>query len=664
MKINNKKYSDCWLPNIEDNLWNKKVIKSNIFKNIYIPNNYSFIKKEIIFFIKKENINFNKHIKNSTLIFKINIDMNNEEYYIKKNNKLIWIISKNKNGFLYGLYHIFRIIKLNKYKKKNFIIKEIPSLKIRMINHKDFLSGKIEKGHSGNSIFFFNNNINFNIERIRYYSRLLCSIGINYICINNSDNNLLSTYLINKNLLIQLIEIYNIFYEYNIKIFISINYKSPMILGRLNTFDPLNKKVIIWWEKKIEQIYEYLPNLAGLIVSPCYKNKNNNLYYDRNHIESSNTIANALNFFNGILIWECNINNNYNWKIKNFDKANCIFNNFNNLDGLFLNNVFLKIKFGPIDFQVREPVSPILGSMYKTSQILEFQMNQEYTGQQIDLCWLPLKWKNILYFNTYYKNKNSTIKNLILGNIYKNNNYGISCVSNIGDSFYWTNHFLSQSNIFCYGKIIWNLNINLNNLLKEWIKLSINNNKKVIKNISKIMFNSWITYEKYTSPLGLGGMVEPNNNYIPNVDGYEYNNFGIYHNANRYSVGNNRTSNGTKFTEQYSIRNKIKFNDINKCYEKLLLFFHNVSYKHKLKKSKVTLIQYIYNSHFNGKKEVKEWLYLWKKIKFLINKKVYNDVYKKLILQYKNSCRWCDIVNSYFYRKSGIKDILNRKIYS
>ncbi len=658
----NNRYSKCWLPDIEDKIWKYQVFKSKIFKNIFIPNEYNFIKEEIIYFIDKKNINFTNNFKIATLLFKINKNLSNEEYYIKKVYKKIFIFSLNKNGFLYGLFYIFKIIQLNKFNKnKNFFLKKKPSLKIRMIDHWDNLNGEIEKSYSGNSIFFFQNNVHYDINRIRYYSRLLCSIGINYICINNSNVNLLSTYLITKNLLIQLNEIYNILYKYNIKIFISVNYRSPIIIGKINTFDPLNKKVILWWNKKIEQIYEYLPNLAGLVISPIYNNKNN-LFKNRNHIQSSNPIAKSLKYFNGILFWKCNNCNNYDWKCKEQDRACTLYNEYNNLDGFFLDNVYLQIKFGPIGYQIREPVSPLLGSMKRTSQILEFQMNQQYMGQQIDFCWLPPKWKNILNFNTYYINNNSKIKKLISGKLYKNNNYGITCVSNIGNNYYWTNHFLSQSNLFSYGRILWNLNINLNNLLKEWITLSVSNNDKVIKNIRKIIFNSLNVYENYTVPLGLGGMVDPNKNYEVNIDGYEYTQFGIYHNANRSNIGNNRTSQGTKFTDQYNLINKLKFNDINRCPRKLLLFFHKLSYKDKIKK-KISLIQYMYDSHFNGIKETKKWIFLWKQINNLINKNIYKNVIYKLFLQYRNSCKWCDIFNTYFYRKSGIKDNLNRKIY-
>ncbi len=656
----NKKFSKCWLKNINKILKKKKYF--NIFKNIYIKKNFSFIKNEILFYIKKK-INFVNSIKKATLIFIINKKFKNEEYLIKNIKKKIFIFSKNKNGFLYSLYHIFEMIQLKKINKKNIFIHEKPHVKLRIIQHLDNLDGSIEKGYSGNSIFFLKNNINFNFSRIIYYCKLLCSIKINAICINNINVNISSTFLITKNWLIQLYEIYNILYEYNIKMFLSVNYQSPLILSKINTFDPLNKKVINWWETKIEEIYSYLPYLGGFLIETDSKYNKGPISYKRNHIEGCKNIAKNLNYFNGILIWKCNIFKEQNWRDKNNDKILHNYEYFKKFNNMFPKNVILQIN-SPIGYQVREPVSPLLGSMNKTSQILELQINQEFTGQQIDLCWLPIQWKNIFNFNTYYyKNKKSTIKKLISGKLHNAKYYGVSVISNIGDNYNWTGNYLSQSNIFSYGNILWNLNINLNNLLKNWIKLSISNNNKIIKIIKKIIFNSWKIYEKYTSPLGIGGMVDPIFNYKVNVDGYEYINSGIYHNSNRYNIGYDRTSNGSNFVKQYSKKNFIKFNNPKKCPEELLLFFHNLPYKYKLKKYKYSIIQYIYNTHFEGVKEIYKWIKLWNKTKFYIKKNIFRNVKKRLKKQYINSIEWRDKINTYFYRKSGIKDKFKRKIY-
>lgn len=657
-----KKYSRCWLPDKNNKKWILSVKKFKYFKNIYIKYN-NFIKKEITFFIDKKIINFTNKIKNASLIF-LKKTLLEEEYIIIEKKKKIFIYSKKNTGFLYGLYYLFRLIQTNKiYKIKNIFINEKPSSKIRMINHLDNIDGSIKSGYSGNSIFFLNNKINYDLYRINFYAKLLCSIGINSISINNTNVDFKSTYLITKKWLIQIKELYNIFIKYNIKIFISIRYDSPIILSKLKTFNPLNNDVILWWKKKINEIYKYMPLFGGFIINTNLKSKGP-LYYNINHARGSKLISKPLKKFNGILFWKCFLTNiNHSWKNKKIDKTCITFNYFKKLDKYFPKNVVLQIKNGPIGFQVREPVSPLIGSMKYTSQIIELQINQEYTGQQIDLCWLPMQWKYILNFDTYLYGHNSTIKKIISGKINNMKYFGATVISNIGNNWNWTKNILSQSNLFSYGKILWNNNINLNNILKEWIKLSIKNNKKVIKNIRKILINSWKTYEKYTNPLGLSLMVDPVDNYTPNIDGYEYNNYGIYHYADRKKIGYNRTSFGSKFTNQYSNYNKNKFNNIKRCPESLLLFFHRLSYKFILKKYNKTIIQYIYDIHFEGVKNVFLWINLWNKLKKLIPIYIFSNVKKNLIKQYFHSKEWKDKINSYFFRKSGIDDKLKRNIY-
>ncbi len=646
-------FSRCWLPNLKSKNWFKKILKNNIFKYIYIQNNNSFLKKEIIFFTNKKISKFTKNKKKATLIFEYELSLKNEEYYINYKNNKLFIKSKNQSGFIYGLFNLIKLIQLNLIiKNKNFYIKKKPDVKIRIINHLDHINGNIDKNYSGNSIFFFNNKIHFNLLRIKYYARLLASIGINYLCINSYKVNLYDTYLITKSWLIQLYEIYNIYLKYNIKILISINYKSPLILKFNKDLYLSNNKITEWWIKKIEEIYEYMPNLGGFVIS--FKNN----IPIKKIIEYSRLIAKSLKYFKGFLIIKCSTYKKQNWRLRNIDRACFTYEKFYDLDGLLLDNIILQINSGPIGGQVREPVNSLFGSMKNTSQILELQITQEYTGQK-DICWLLPQWKYILNFNTFCsKNKSSKIKKLFSGKIYNIKN-GISGISNIGDKSNWTGNELAQANIFGFGRLLWNLDINLNNLLKEWIQLSFNSSNKIlINNIRKIMFNSWKIYEKYTTPLGICGMVD-NSKYKPGIDNYEYSNKGIYHNADRYSLGTNRS----KYIKQYFYKNRLIFSNKNKCPQELILFFHKLPYNFILKNKKKTIIQYIYDTHFESVNNIIKWIFLWKKIKELIPHKIFKNIKNILRRQYLNSCEWRDQINTYFFKKSGIKDKFKRKIY-
>lgn len=660
------KYSRCWLPKINNKDWINKISKNNIFKEIFLDikiniNIKDKIKEEILFFVDKKFIHFTTYIKESTLLFNYNESLSVDEFCINYRNNKIFVLSKSNSGFLYSLYYLLKLIKLNKIKfKKDFFIKKKPDVNIRMIKHWDNLNGSIKNGYSGNSIFFLDNNINFNLDRVKFYARLLTSIGINTLCINNDDVDISSTYLITRKLLIQLYELYEIFDEYSIKLFISVNYLSPIIIGGLSTFNPFHKKVIYWWNKKIEEIYEYMPNLGGFLIKKNFKDTESNIY-DYDH---ANMIAKLLKYFDGILFWKQSINRKFDWRNKKDDKASYIFNKLSKSNGLYLDNVILEIKSYPIDFQIREPVSPLFGYINKTSHVLELQITQEYTGHQIDICFLLTQWRNILNFDTFYLGKNSTIKKIVSGKLYSNKYFGVIAISNIGDNFNWTGHEFAQLNIYGYGLMLWDLNINFNNLIKEWIILSFNNNRIVINNIRKILINSFKVYENYTTPLGIGSMMNPKKHYGPNVDAYEYSNFGLYHFSDRYGLGFDRTTkSGSNFISQYHKDNVNKFNNIKTCPEKLILFFHHLSYKFYLKKSKKTIIQYIYDTHFESVNEILKWMFLLKNIKKFIDIKIFNNIKIRIKKQYINACNWKDQINTYFFRKSGIKDINLRKIY-
>ena len=355
------------------------------------------------------------------------------------------------------------------------------------------------------------------------------------------------------------------------------------------------------------------------------------------------------------MIWRCFVYNcKQDWRDYSTDRAKAAFDCFNPLDGEFLENVFLQIKNGPMDFQVREPISPLFGVMDKTNKILELQITQEYTGQQKDVCFLIPWWKEVLDFKICNNIESSTVKERIKG---------VAGISNIGADLNWTGNFLAQANLYGYGRLIWNSKITSEEIVDEWIKLTFGDNKIVLKNIKFILLNSWKAYENYTSPLGIGWMVSPGHHYGPDIDGYEYSPWGTYNRANCNSIGIDRTiKSGTRYIEQYKSPLKEIYEDINNCPDELLLFFHNVKYNHKLKNGN-TVIQHIYNSHFEGYDLVERFLYKLDEIKALINEEIYNHINDKLREQLLNAREWRDRVNTYFYRISGIKDEKNRKIY-
>lgn len=678
----------CWLNygHIKDSLISSQY--TDYFKNIVINENNHIIdsiKDEIYYSINKilgisplinDYTDSNKFIviskigKNnlvdSYLTNEETIAINEEGFLIKTindgNKKFIIVTAKSDNGLLYGSFYLIRILQEKKLLDDLYVL-ENPKSPLRMINHWDNLNGNIERGYAGKSIFYNNYELVDNLDRIRDYARLLSSIGINAIALNNVNVGKEEARLIDDK--IYIVEtLYDIFKRYGIKVFVSINFASPIMIGGLKTADPLNEEVNEWWKKRVDFIYDHVPEFGGFLVKADSEDQPGPFSYNRTHADGANMLAKALAPHNGLLIWRAFVYNCYqDWRDQNTDRAKAAYETFMPLDGQFLDNVIIQIKNGPMDFQVREPVNPLFGGLKKTNQILELQITQEYTGQQKHLCYLVPQWKEVLDFDTYLFGNGTTVSKIVSGSPFNSRNFGIAGVANVGDNINWTGHTLAQANLYGYGRLTWNPELESSQITEEWIKCTFGDNLKLHENLSQMLQNSWEIYEKYTSPLGIGWMVNPGHHYGPNVDGYEYSRWGTYHRANHFGIGVDRTlKSGTGFTRLYHQPNFEKFEHLESCPEELLLFFHHVSYIYKLNNNK-TLIQHIYDTHFEGVEDVQWLINLWIELEGLIDNKRYQDVLSKLLEQKEHAEEWRDVINTYFYRKTMISDEKGRKIY-
>lgn len=606
-------------------------------------------------------------ISNCDLYTNINNKLLQEGFYISmqsvENKEVLYIIGKDANGVLYGVFHFIRDIYTGKFQQEIQTI-ENPKNALRIINQWDNMSGDIERGYAGKSIFFKNNNVVSEFNRIKDYARLLASININGIVINNVNVHEYETKLITKEYLPQVAKIAEVFRNYGIKLYLSINFAAPVELGELKTADPVNAEVIEWWKEKAKEIYDYIPDFGGFLVKADSEFRPGPFTYGRNHAEGANLLAKALKPHNGIVIWRCFVYNCLlDWRDRSKDRAKAAYENFKHLDGEFLDNVVLQIKNGPMDFQIREAVSPLFGAMKKTNEVMEFQITQEYTGQQKHICYLVPLWKESLDFDTYARGKGSEVKNVVDGSLFNSKYGGIAGVSNIGDSQCWTGHPLAQANLYGFGRLAWNPDFSALDIAKEWVKMTFSCDEKSEEIIISMLLKSRDVYEKYTSPLGIGWMVNPNHHYGPSVDGYEYSPWGTYHYADFRGLGVDRTAaTGTAYTKQYQEPVAKMYESLESCPEELLLFFHHVPYTYELSTGK-TVIQYIYDTHFEGVEEAETFKENWIKLRENINDEMFNAVLEKLNIQIKDAKEWRDVVNTYFYRKTGIKDIKNRKIY-
>lgn len=575
----------------------------------------------------------------------------------------IMVTGGSDAGILYGVFHLLRLVGAGE-PLEELNVNESPRNALRMINQWDNADGTIERGYAGRSIFYRNGSITSDLQRVRDYARLLASAGLNAISINNVNVHELETRFITEELLTSLSLFADVFREYGITLYLSVNFAAPLQLGDLQTADPLDSDVQLWWKETADRIYRFIPDFGGFVVKADSEHRPGPFAYGRDHADGANMLADALASYGGIVIWRCFVYDcMQDWRDRKTDRARAAFDHFKPLDGRFRRNVLLQIKNGPMDFQVREPVSPLFGAMKQTNQILEFQITQEYTGQQRHLCYLVPQWKQVLDFDTHAEGSGTEVKRIVDGSLYGMTFSGIAAVSNIGDEESWTGHILAQANLYGYGRLIWNPDLTAEEIGVEWTIATFGNDPEVVMGIGRMLMLSWPIYEGYTAPLGVGWMVAPNHHYGPDVDGYEYSRWGTYHFADRDGIGVNRTqASGTGYTSQYAEPNAALYDSLETCPDELLLFFHHVSYTHKLQSGK-TVIQHIYDIHFWGAEEADRLQQQWAGLSGKIDEARFSPIAERLAVQAEHARNWRDIINTYFYRKSGISDAEGRVIY-
>lgn len=584
-----------------------------------------------------------------------------EGYKISGNGEKVAVEASDENGILYGCFELIRQLSLGA-QTQELSIEKSPAIPLRMLNHWDNMDGSIERGYSGNSFFFEENEILVD-DRIRTYARLLASVGINGTVINNVNVKDAATDLITDRYFEKLRILSEILAEYGIKLFLSLNYAAPMEISGLPGADPLDEQVIRWWKERMQQVYAAVPGLGGFLIKADSEGRPGPFTYGRTHAQGANMLAEAIEPYGGLIIWRCFVYNcKQDWRDRKTDRARSGYDNFIGLDGQFRDNVILQIKNGPMDFQVREPVHPLFGGLEKTNQMLEVQIAQEYTGQQRHVCYLIPMFKEVLEFRTYCREKDDSVLDLISGKTFGQTKCGIAAVANTGNDENWTGHDLAAANLYGFGRLAFEPQLSAEQIAREWIRLTFGSDPQVMDNLLFILMNSWPAYESYTAPLGIGWMVNPNYHYGPNVDGYEYDRWGTYHRADHLGIGVDRSHNGTGYAGLYREPNASLYDDPEKCPEELLLFFHHMPYEYRLQSGK-TILQHIYDTHFDGVALVDEMVRRFEELKGKLPEKQYERMAQRFAHQKEHSREWRDQINTYFYRKTGIPDEKGRKIY-
>ena len=528
------------------------------------------------------------------------------------------IKAKNELGLLYGAYAMLRG---EKGASK-------PYWKLRILNHWDNLDGTIERGYAGRSIFWDLDGDKpkaFDAALIRAYARANASIGINGTVLNNvnASPRVLSAPYINK-----VKEIADILRPYGIRVYLSVNFASPMALGKLKTADPLNPRVKAWWKAKAREIYKLIPDFGGFLVKANSEGQPGPFDYNRTHADGANMLADALQPFGGIVMWRSFV---YGAKHKGEDRVKQAVSEFRELDEKFRPNVILQSKNGPLDFQPREPYAPIFDNMKQTQQMAELQITQEYLGQSRHLVYLAPMWREFFGF--------VSPERLV----------GIAGVANIGLDRNWCGHHFSQANWYAFGRLAWNPFLKSEEIAQEWLTQTF---AKPCPQLLSMMLRSREACVDYMMPLGLHHIFKFDHHYGPEPDGFIAS-YPIewcpvyYHKADTKGIGFDRTHTGSDATSQYREPFCSLYDDLNTCPERYLLWFHHVPWNYRMKDGN-TLWEDLQMHYNRGVSEVEDFCRIWQQVKPEIDEQRWQEVDKRLQHQLENAREWRKVCLDYF----------------
>ena len=574
-------------------------------------------------------------------------------YELKTVGGKIVITGADDRGVLYGAFALLRKVALGESVAKLDEQSE-PRVPVRWVNHWDNLDGSIERGYGGRSIFWDNGAARADLSRVKDYGRMLASLGINGASINNVNVN---PRILEPDFLPEIVRIADTLRPWGVRTVLSVDFGSPQKVGGLDTFDPLDPEVIAWWAAKTDEIYRAVPDLGGFIVKADSEGRVGPSVYARTHADAANVVARALRPHGGLIFYRGFVyDNKMDWRNLKNDRARAADDNFRALDGKFDNNVVIQIKNGPIDFQVREPVSPLFGTLAKTKEAIELQITQEYMGQARHTVFLVPMWKEALDFDLRVNDRAAPVKSQVSA---------IVGVSNAGMDNNWFGNHMSQANLYGFGRLAWNPDLSARQIAGEWTRLTFGNDPKVLQTIVDMQLSSWRTYENYTGPLGLQTLTDiTGNHYGVNVEASERNGWGQWHRADttgdNKGVGMDRTvATGTGFIGQYAPAVARIYESLATCPDNLLLFMHHVPYTHALHSGK-TVIQYLYDSHYEGAEAVEGYVRNWKSVQGRVDEQRYGEVLAQLEYQAGQAEVWRDAVSNWFLRASGIPDAKGR----
>lgn len=596
------------------------------------------------------------------------VAVGNEGYLIEQQKlggtQHIVVAANTDLGVLYGSFHLLRLLQTEQ-SLSNLSISSAPKLQHRVVNHWDNVNRLVERGYAGLSLWDWGTLPESKTTRYTDYARINASLGINGTVINNvnADPRMLSDQFLKK-----IAALADVFRPYGIKMYISINYNAPRAFGDLDTADPLDPRVQAWWKTRTEKIYSYIPDFGGYLVKADSEGQPGPQGYGRNHADGANMLADALKPFNGVVFWRAFV---YHPDIG--DRFRGAYDEFMPLDGKFKENVILQIKNGPIDFQPREPISPLFAALKKTNMMMEVQVTQEYFGFATHLAYQGPLFEEALKTDLLVKEKGATLANILGGEFnkatLKKPRTGMAAVINPGTDRNWTGHPFVQSSWYAFGRMAWDYSITADAAADEWLRMTFSNQEKFIAPVKKIMMISREAGVNYRSPLGLTHLYSQGDHYGPapwtaDKERADWNAV-YYHRAAQDGIGFNRTVTGSNALAQYPAALAAQYADINTVPEDLMLWFHHVSWSHKMKSGR-TLWEELVDKYYTGVQQVRAMQAEWNKLEGQIDAERFAQIKALLIIQESEAVRWRDSCVLYFQSisKLPIPDVYEKPAHN
>lgn len=548
-----------------------------------------------------------------------------EGYTIRTSEGKTVLEAATEQGLLYATYHLLRL-QAEGADCTRLDIQEKPAFDIRVLNHWDNLDGTIERGYAGRSLWKWEDLTDSVSARYREYARANASVGINGTVLNNVNA---SPEILSSDYLQKVRKLADVFRPYGIKVYLSVNFASPMKLGGLSTADPLDEEVARWWKEKVQEIYGLIPDFGGFLVKANSEGQPGPCDYGRTHAEGANMLAEALKPYGGIVMWRAFV-----YSPSDADRAKQAYLEFQPLDGRFRDNVMVQVKNGPIDFQPREPYSPLFGAMPHTPLMVEFQITQEYLGHSNHLAYLATMW------NEFYRYvQPSSLK-------------GVAGVVNVGDNVNWCGHDFAQANWYAYGRLAWNPDLSAEEIAREWLAQTFTTDRRFVEPMTQVMMESREAVVDYMMPLGLHHIFAWGHHYGPEpwceVPGARADWLpSYYHQVDKEGLGFDRSRTGSDAVSQYPDSLARVFDSLEQCPEEYLLWFHHVNWNQKLRSGRSLWDELCYK-YQKGVDEVRAFQRIWKDMQPYVDAERYQAVAERLDIQARDAVWWKDACLEYF----------------